>query len=265
MIAMAGSRAMTGRSAMTRRAALLALGSLAASSPASAFGQAGAFHPRILLTGSSKSNGPRASACGRWAWELVRRTSAPARLATSTVAADSSDLLREPFLVWAGGEDVAPLSGPELRGLDRFFKLGGVMVVDDSEPEQGAFGRAARGELAGVLPALPVVRLDDSHVIFKTYYMIDRPVGRILGPTHVEGIVRGRYAQVIFLAHDLLGALARSRAGSWALDVVPGGVRQREYAIRLAVNLAMYVLCSDYKDDQVHAPWLMRRRVLKRP
>jgi hypothetical protein len=26
------------------------------------------------------------------------------------------------------------------------------------------------------------------------------------------------------------------------------------------VNLAMYVLCSDYKDDQVHAPWLMRRR-----
>jgi hypothetical protein len=22
----------------------------------------------------------------------------------------------------------------------------------------------------------------------------------------------------------------------------------------------MYVLCSDYKDDQVHAPWLMRRR-----
>ena len=24
--------------------------------------------------------------------------------------------------------------------------------------------------------------------------------------------------------------------------------------------LAMYVLCSNYKDDQVHAPFLMRRR-----
>jgi len=250
---------------MSRRSALLALAGLAATSRASAFGQAGAFHPRVLTTGSAKWNGPRASGPGRWAWELVRRTSAPARLATGTVAADSSDLLREPFVVWAGAEDVAPLSGPEARGLDRFFKLGGVMVVDDSEPEQGAFGRAARRELARVLPALPVVRLDDSHVIFKTYYMIDRPVGRVLGPTHLEGIVRGRYAQVVFLAHDLLGALARSRAGSWALDVVPGGVRQREYAVRLAVNLAMYVLCSDYKDDQVHAPWLMRRRVLKRP
>ena len=34
---------------------------------------------------------------------------------------------------------------------------------------------------------------------------------------------------------------------------------QREHAIRLAVNIAMYVLCSNYKDDQVHAPFLMRR------
>jgi hypothetical protein len=26
----------------------------------------------------------------------------------------------------------------------------------------------------------------------------------------------------------------------------------------------MYVLCSDYKDDAVHAPWLMRRRAQSR-
>jgi len=65
------------------------------------------------------------------------------------------------------------------------------------------------------------------------------------------------------LSHDLLGALAR-REGGWALSVEPGGERQRQYALRLAVNLAMYVLCSDYKDDQVHAPWLMRRRARRR-
>jgi hypothetical protein len=57
----------------------------------------------------------------------------------------------------------------------------------------------------------------------------------------------------------LLGALARSGDG-WALEMSPGGVEQREYAVRLAVNISMYVLCSDYKDDQVHAEWLMRRR-----
>jgi len=43
---------------------------------------------------------------------------------------------------------------------------------------------------------------------------------------------------------------------------VPNGDGQREHAVRLAVNIAMYVLCSNYKDDQVHAPFLMRRRAL---
>jgi hypothetical protein len=232
---------------------------------ASAFGQAGAFHPRILLAGGAEFVGPRTSAPGRWAWELVRRTSAPSRLATSAIAADAPELLAEPFAVWAGSGDAPPLSSREVKNLERFLLLGGVLVVDDLEPERGAFGRAARRELARVLPASPVVKLDESHVVFKSFYIIERPVGRVLGPTHLEAIVRGKSAQVIFLSHDLLGALARSRMGTWALDVVPGGQRQREYAIRLAVNIAMYVLCSDYKDDQVHAPWLMRRRARRRP
>ena len=51
----------------------------------------------------------------------------------------------------------------------------------------------------------------------------------------------------------------------WERSVVPGGDLQRERAIRLAVNIAMYVLCSNYKDDQVHAPFLMRRRTLSSP
>jgi len=181
------------------------------------------------------------------------------------VSADQPELLAEPFVLWVGDSAVPQLSGPELRGLQRFLRLGGMLIVDDSSPESGDFGRSVRRELARALPESPPVKLDSEHVVFKTFYMIDRPVGRVLGPAHLEGLVRGRTAQVIFLAHDLLGALARTRGGGWALDVTPGGFRQREYAIRLAVNLSMYLLCSDYKDDQVHAPWLMRRRARRRP
>ena len=43
------------------------------------------------------------------------------------------------------------------------------------------------------------------------------------------------------------------------IQVVPGGEPQRERAIRLAVNIAMYVLCSTYKDDRVHESFLKRR------
>ena len=43
-------------------------------------------------------------------------------------------------------------------------------------------------------------------------------------------------------------------------SVTPGGERQREYAARLAINIAMYALCLDYKDDGVHILEIMRRR-----
>ena len=65
---------------------------------------------------------------------------------------------------------------------------------------------------------------------------------------------------MVFLAHDLLGGLAVDPSGMPAFAATPGGETQREQVRRLAVNLGMYVLCSNYKDDQVHAPFLMRRR-----
>jgi hypothetical protein len=251
------------RSRFSRRAALGLPLSLWATS-ASAFGDAGAFHPRLLRAGNHSSLGPRESGAGRWSWELVRRTSAPARLVPAEVFADRPALQAEPVAIWAGDADPGALSSAEVRGLTRFLLLGGVLVVDDSNPALGAFGRGARRELSRVLPESAPVRLDPGHVVFKTFYIVDRPVGRVLGPPAIEAIVRGKNAQVLFLQHDLLGALARSGEG-FAFETEPGGAEQREHAIRLAVNIAMYVLCSDYKDDQVHAPFLMRRRARQRP
>ncbi len=246
---------------LTRRGLLAGVGAWAlAPNAARAFGQAGAFHARVLVAGTEALSGPRTTAPARWAWELVSRTSAPARLASASVRADEPKLLAEPFVIWAGSRDVQPLSAPELRGLSKFLSLGGMLLVDDNDPASGAFGRAARRELARIVPDAPPVRLDPAHVVYKTYYIIDRPVGRVMGAPHLEAIVRNKNAQVLFSSHDLLGALALTASGSWAIEVEPGGVRQREQALRLAVNIAMYLLCSDYKDDQVHAPWLMRRR-----
>lgn len=226
---------------------------------AEAFGEAAAFNPRLLLAGNRKAPALRDSAAGRWAWELLRRTSAPARLVPSRVSADRAELWSEPFAIWCGDADPGALSNAELRGLTRFFRLGGVLLVDDAAPSAGAFARAARREIARVLPESPPVRLDPTHVLFKTYYLLDRPLGRVLGSGHLDAIVRGKNAQVLFSDLDLLGALARN-GDSWAFDVEPGGSEQRERAVRLCVNIAMYLLCSDYKDDQVHAEWLMRRR-----
>jgi uncharacterized protein DUF4159 len=245
---------------LERRALALGLAAAAlAPRRAGAFGESGAFRARLLVAGSGHTDDARVQGASRWVSELVRRTSAPGRQSPERVEADRPALFREPFVVWCGSDDTGPLSSSEVKGLERFLRLGGMLVVDDSEPANGAFGRAARRELARVLPEAPPVRLEATHVLFKTFYLLDRPVGRVLGPTSVDAIVRGRNAVVLFLAHDLLGALAR-RGEGWAFGVEPGGAEQRERAIRFAVNIAMYALCSDYKDDVVHAPFLLQRR-----
>lgn len=246
---------------LNRRGALAAFGVTATFCVRSfAFGQDGAFHPRLLRIGSAAADAERASGAARWSWELIRRTSAPARLSVESVRADAVKILEEPFTVWMGSAPVAPLSEPELRGLRRYLTLGGVLFVDDSRPETGEFGRSARAELARVLPDNPVVKLSPGHVLYKSYYLLDRPVGRVEGAPFIEAITSGSMARVLFSSHDLLGALATDPGGGALFAMTPGSQRQREFAVRFAVNLAMYVLCLDYKDDQVHAEELMRRR-----
>jgi hypothetical protein len=236
--------------------------------PARAFGDAGGFDPRVLLTGSQ--TGPaHSTAPARWAWELKERTSAPARLRPSVVRADDPSIVDAPFLYWSGDTELAPLTSAEVRGLREFIALGGILLVDDAAPgphgEPGPFGRSARRELARVIPDGAPISMGTDHVLFRTFYLLRRAEGRVEGPASFDAIVRGGQAQVLFSEHDLGGALARGATGMWEQPVVPGGDTQREHAIRLAVNIAMYVLCSNYKDDQVHAPFLMRRRALTSP
>jgi hypothetical protein len=233
--------------------------------PARAFGDHGAFDPRVLLAGGT-TRAARPNAPARWSWELVQRTSAPARLTPTFVRADEQAVTDAPFLYWSGDAAVASLTAGEIAGLRRFFALGGVLLVDDAgvgnDGEQSAFGRTARQQIARVLPDSTPIAISADHVVFRTFYLLRRAEGRVAGPKTLDAIVRGGAAQVLFSSHDLGGALARGPTGVWEQTVVPGGDVQRERAVRLAVNIAMYVLCSNYKDDQVHAPFLMRRRAM---
>lgn len=225
-----------------------------------AFGQDGAFNPRPLVVGGNKNiDTVRESGLGRWAWELMRSTSAPARLVITAVAADEPALLAEPFVVWFGQAAVAPLLQSEIVGLRRFFELGGVMFVDDSNPASGEFGTSVRRELKRVLQDIPITPLPEGHVVYKSYYLLRQAVGRVQGPLTLDAMRRGHQVSVLISDHDVLGALAR-QGDTWSLPMELADPMARRYAVRFAVNIGMFVLCLDYKDDQVHAEELMRRR-----
>jgi hypothetical protein len=249
------------RSTIGRRALLVGgVGAVVATAarPARSFGEEGAFNPRILLTGTTTWEGKRESAPSRWSLEVVRRTSAPARLSPTVVRADAPALLSEPFAVWTGSRPPEALTQSELRNLRSFIALGGVLFVDEQDPDRGAFVAGAKKEIERVLPQGSPIAIGEENVVFRSFYLLRQATGRLQKSTKLEAIIRGGLAQVLLSPNDLLGALAREAGGVHPFDTDP---RQREHSIRLAVNVAMFVLCSNYKDDQVHAPFLMRRRV----
>lgn len=230
---------------------------------AHAFGDDGAFEAKVLLAGGT-TGAARATAPGRWSVELEKRTSAPARRFPRAIKATDPLLLDGPFAYWSGTGGLSPLDKAEIAGLRQFLALGGLLVIDDADPEAGNFGKDARREIARVLPDAAPVVVPTEHVLYRTFYLLKpaRPWGRANGPATADAIIRAGQVRVLFLAHDLGGALAKNSLGTWEATVEPGGEKQRELALRFAVNVAMYALTTNYKDDAVHAPYLLKRKTV---
>ena len=69
-----------------------------------------------------------------------------------------------------------------------------------------------------------------------------------------------RQLSVAYIKNDMGGAWSRDDFGNWEFPCTPGGETQREYSFRMGINLIMYALCLDYKADQVHVDFIMKRR-----
>jgi hypothetical protein len=241
------------------RLAALGTGALALPGRARALGTASR-----LVVGQVEHGGrwnPRPSALRRLCWELMQRTSIETGNDGAPVRLGRPGLHRHPMLYLAGDGALPPFPEAEVAALRRHLQYGGFLLVDSADGSDGAgFDASVRRELARLLPASPLTRIARDHVLYKTFYLLDHQGGRLLVKPFLEGQVLGGRLAVVYSQNDLGGAWARGQLGEWEFDCTPGGEAQREAAFRLGVNLAMYALCTDYKDDAVHLPFILKRR-----
>lgn len=206
---------------------------------------------------------PRPSALERLGREVEKRTSIAMQLEPRTVRLGDAGLHETPFLYLAGDREFAIPPPAEVDRLRRFLTFGGFLLIDSAEGSpDGAFDGSVR-QLVGALypppqPGLSILGKD--HVVFKSFYLVEHPVGRVAVAPALEGVMSGDRLVLAYVRNDLGGAYARDDFGNWLYPCAPGGERQREHAFRLGVNLVMYALCLDYKEDQVHVDAIMRRR-----
>lgn len=220
----------------------------------------------LTLTGRAQP-GPRPTALRRLGWEVAKRTTVQVELDPAQVVPTSETLHETPFIYLAGDRELELPSQAGIEALRRFLTFGGFLLIDSAEGStDGAFDGSVRKLIAAVFQKSPssgdktfeVVPPD--HVVYKSFYLLDRPLGRLAIAPAMEAVIRDGRIVVAYVGNDLGGAWARDDFGNHDFVCEPGGERQRELAYRMGINLVMYALCLDYKADQVHVPFIMKRR-----
>jgi len=213
----------------------------------------------LLAHGGSETLRP--SSVEQLMWEASKRTSMDVRERPVAVDPLSTDLFRSPFVVWLGDGEVPPLSQKAVERLRRFMRGGGMLYIDDcSTIGDDAFDTCVRREVKRIWPDRPLAPLGNDHTVYRTFFLLEYPRGRIIRQTQLEGITFDDRCPLIYGRNDLFGAFSRDELGTWTMPVVPGGQIQREMAFRLGINLLMYATCLNYKRDQVHTTAILRRR-----
>ncbi|MCB9570329.1 MAG: DUF4159 domain-containing protein [Myxococcales bacterium] len=204
---------------------------------------------------------PRPGAMRELALEARLRTRLEPLRAPTAVKASSPALFSTPFLYIAGEGSLPALGDVAEARLARFLDLGGMLVFDaaDGGTDRG-FEHDVAALLARIAPGTTLAPVAAEHVLFRSFYLVDAPVGRTRARPQVQGIEDEGHLKALVIGNDLGGALARGADGLPSHPCVPGGPAQREDAIRFAINILLYATCTDYKSDRAHVETLLFNR-----
>lgn len=189
---------------------------------------------------------------------------------------ERDELVFFPLLYWPVRPEATVPSDAALARIDAYMKGGGTILFDLRE--DGASADALSGGATASSEALrrilakldipPLEAVPPSHVLTKSFYLLDRFPGRYDGGKlwverpDSEGATTGNtdgVSGIIIGSNDYAAAWAMDDNGDPLYASVPGTDRQREFAFRTGINIVMYALTGNYKADQVHVPDLLER------
>ncbi|MBL4853910.1 MAG: DUF4159 domain-containing protein [Robiginitomaculum sp.] len=230
-----------------------------------------ALHLAYVITGNSETDRLSKGGLEGLMFELDRRTTIEPK-SVRGVNIETDELAYYPFLYWPVLRDTKPLSPKAADKLNKFMAGGGILVLDTQDQDRKRlFSNEVHPGLAQLSENLDIPRLTapitspgKSHVLTKSFYLINSFPGRWSdGKLWVEagksGAARDGVTSVIVGANDWAAAWGKDERGR-TLTVIENEIpRQREMAIRFGVNLTMYSMSGNYKDDMVHAAKIIER------
>ncbi len=228
-----------------------------ATRPGWALGSASKLDVAALRIGNVTQARPNAWA--RLLFEVQNSTSVEVEPRTVELEPEDPALFQHPFSVLVGTGPLPDLGDRAVEQLVRYLSYGGFLLVDDATGNpRGPFVASVRQLCARMFPTRPLSPLPSDHSVFRSFFLLDSPAGRVDASPVLEGITTGPTTPLILSGNDLSGALDRDANGRDAQAVIPGGEAQRREALKLAINLVLYSLTSTYKHDAAHVMELIR-------
>jgi hypothetical protein len=189
----------------------------------------------------------------------------------------SDDLSLYALIYWPISATTKPLPPAVMARVGAFMKSGGTVLFDTRDADETIPGRvspasrALRLLLDGIDPP-PLEPVGTEHVLSRTFYLLRAfpgrsDAGRLWAEAAPEAKADGSepvarpgdgVSPLLVTGNDLAGAWAIDDDGE-ALPMTSTAPEAREMALRVGINIAMYVLTGNYKADQVHVPLLLKR------
>ncbi len=200
----------------------------------------------------------RENALRRIMYEVAKRTSISCSKEPAIVEPKDTTIFNYPFLAISGDSALPEFSPISVARLRRFINKGGFIFADSSEEKTDTFFMSVSNLMNQIIPNSEFTTLDEKNVIYKTFYMLTRSYGRLSRRDYFDGILFENRIVLLFSHNDLLGALERDEFGNYKYSL-PDEDTRRELSVRTAVNIVMYSLTVDYKDDQIHHPFFKEK------
>ncbi len=214
--------------------------------------------PQIKYRGGSHQ--PRPHAVESLLAQIAKRTSIEVKRTPLSQSPADPKLYRYPFIYMGGNKAFKLLSKKDLNALRNHLTYGGFLLIDDNSPKPNSrFDASVRRMIRRLFPHPPLQRLPRDHSIFRSFYLINQVVGRVVHKPYLEGITTKGRTVLVYSVNDLGGAWSKSKLGHWDYDMIGGGKRQRKLSLGLGVNIVLYALTLDYKKDMVHLPIILER------
>ncbi len=198
---------------------------------------------------------------------LDRRTSISPK-GVEEINLSEDDIYYFPIIYWPTGKELTKLVPKIKIKIKNYLNNGGIILFDASAFFKDiSLGKKNKyREITKYFEQISLNELtpiSNNHTLSRSFYLLNNYPGRwdrgtLLVDSNSINTNDG-VSSIILGFNDWASAWAFDDNNFPLFPVVPGGERQRELAFRVGINVIMYALTGNYKNDQIHSKSILNR------